>query len=869
MPGRRRMRAILRFLLFTAIALVLLAVISFSLIQSPSVVNLIARALEHQIGYKVHVEGVSLSPSLRGTVTGLEVRQDGLIVSARTVSVKGSISPSLKTEIEEMVLEEPKFRIELGKEKGEKDLGFIEKIPRVGLLRVRNGEVDISMPGQAIRLTGLDLTLRDFSKERGGKLTAKGGFSLSSTADGGLQATGSYSGRVNLTRLLPMPRGEGSIEVSMGKASYGKVNLKALEVKSSFRTEGERITVSQASFLSGGLTYGEVALEGVNGEAASSYDLKTRDLSADLLKVGVEGLGEFKGSLKGTLSGNYPWETSLSASAVDLARVLSLARPYLPAEYRDWLLEGKGDLELELKGSYRPLSWAGQAVLEVREGGFTSPDGSKAGQGLTGKMILKLQSPQEGKKADFEASSELDGGELLLGKYYRAFSEGDIALRTEGNFSRDTLRPLAFRGRLGAFGAVDCEFSGTLDMDRWSLHVEAQGISLGTLLNEMVSSYFGRDSPLGALQAEGQGSISVDLLKQGEGMAFEGSLGISSASLALPGDALSVRDLDVTLPFDLAYPPAGASRVGTDEGPETGIIEAQYIGIKGMELRDLSIPIIISGNALSMPRDMEVDLAGGKLALKGVHAEGLLSPSMALGFGLSLKGADLGELTEKVFGRRISGSLDADLPSVLYRAGRWAAGGGIKAGLFDGTAEVSGLFAEDLFSASRTFGADIYFEGINLGKATEKFRMGHIGGVIRGSLTDFAMSYGQPSSFVLDVESVKTKGVKQTVSVEAIENLSIVGTGSSGVSGALNSGINQFFKQYSYRAIGIRCALKNDVFTLRGKIHKAGTEYLIWRGPLWGVNVINQNPDNMIRFADMQKRINRIFAARGGEVIVK
>jgi hypothetical protein len=862
------MRAVFRFLLLAVIALVLLVVISFFLIQTPSVVNLIAQALEHRTGYRIHVEDISLSPSLRGTVRGLEVRENGLLMSARSVSVKGSISPSLRTEIEEMVLEEPRFRIELGKEKREGDLGFIEKIPPVGLLRIRNGEVDISMPGQVIKLTGLDLTLRGFSPKGGGAFTAEGGFSISSKAEGGPQGTGRYSGSVNLTGLLPMPRGVGSMEVSMDSASYGTLKLGALEVKSSFRMEGERITITQASFLCHGLAYRETALKGMEGEATGSYDLKSRDFSVGLLKGQAEGLGEFKGSLKGKLTGEYPWETSISASAVDLASVFSLSRPYLPPEYGDWLLEGAGDLEVELRGSYKPLSWAGQAVLEVRKGGFSSPDGSRAGQGLTGRMVLKLQSHKEGNKADFGASSELDGGELLIGKYYRAFSEGDVKIRAEGSFSLDTLRPVAFTGRLGAFGAVDCRFSGTLERDRWGLHVEAQGVSLGTLLGELVSSYFGRDSPIGALRAEGHGSISLDLLKQGEGMAFEGSLGISSASLALPEGALSVRNLNVSLPFDLAYPPA-ASPGGMDEGRKAGLIDVKHIGIKGMEFKDLSIPIILSGNAVSIPSGLEVNLAGGKLALKGFHGEGLLSPSMALGFGLSLKGADLGELTESLSGTRISGSLDVDLPSVLYREGRWTAEGGIKAGVFDGAVEVSGLFAENVLSASRAFGADISFGGINLGRATEKLRLGKVEGVIRGSLRDFAMSYGQPASFLLDVESVRTKGVKQRISVDAIENLSILGTGSSGVSRALNSGINRFFKEYGYSAMGFTCTLKNDVFTLRGKIHRGGKEYLIWRGLLWGVNVINQNPDNMIRFADMQKRIKRIFAARGGEVIVK
>jgi hypothetical protein len=867
-PVRRRLRAACLFLVLTVDSIALLLVISFFLIQSPSVVNRLAQVFEGRIGYRVHVEDISLSPSLRGTITGLEVRENGLLMSSRSVSIKGSLSPSLKTEVEELVLKEPRFQIELGKEKGEGDLGFLEKIPPVRLLRVEKGEAVITLPGQVVKLTGLDLTLKDFSPEQGGVLTAGGDFSVSSREEGGPKGKGKYSGSITLTGLLPFPSAEGSLQVFMDNASYGTADLRGVDLKLSFRTDAERITVSSASFLLEGMTYGETALEALKGEAACSYDLKTGDFSASLLRGEMGQMGEFRGSVRGTARGDFPWESSLTASAMDLASVFGLARPYLPEEYREWLFEGKGDLEVDLKGNYRDkaLSWAGRAVLEVKEGGFVSPDGSRAGQGLTGKMILKLESPPEGKRADFEASSELNGGELLIGKYYRAFSEGDVVLSTRGGFFLDTLLPLDVTGRVSLFGVVDSPFSGVLEKDRWRFSVEAKEVSLEGLHAELVSGYFGRDSPLAALQVEGHGDLSLNVLKQGEEMAFEGSLGIRAASAAMPEGSLSVKNLDVTLPFDLAYPPAeGAEHKGQKEGA----INVEYIGVKGMELQDVSILLVLMGNTLSIPQDLEFEFSGGRLTVQDFRAERLLSPSMTLGFGLSLKGVDMGMLTENAFGRRISGGLDADFPSVRYGAGRWTATGGITTGVFDGTVKVSGIFAEKVFSESRAFGADVSFEGINLGKATEKFQLGRAGGVIRGSLTDFSMEYGQPASFVLEVESVKTRGAEQSISVDAIENLSILGTGSAGISRALSSGINSFFKEYRYRKIGFRCTLKNDVLTLRGTIHKGGTEYLVWRGLLWGVNVINQNPDNMIRFKDMQKRIKRIFEAKKSEIIVK
>jgi len=108
----------------------------------------------------------------------------------------------------------------------------------------------------------------------------------------------------------------------------------------------------------------------------------------------------------------------------------------------------------------------------------------------------------------------------------------------------------------------------------------------------------------------------------------------------------------------------------------------------------------------------------------------------------------------------------------------------------------------------------------------------------------------------LEVESVARRGVEQSISMDAIQSISILGTG---VDSALNRGITQFFKEYPYSKIGLRCVLKNDQFSVNGTIHDGGKEYLVRRGLLRGVDVINQNPNNVISFRDMEERIKRIY----------
>ena len=72
------------------------------------------------------------------------------------------------------------------------------------------------------------------------------------------------------------------------------------------------------------------------------------------------------------------------------------------------------------------------------------------------------------------------------------------------------------------------------------------------------------------------------------------------------------------------------------------------------------------------------------------------------------------------------------------------------------------------------------------------------------------------------------------------------------------------FKTFPYAKLGIYCKLENDIFTLRGTIHKNAVEYLIRRRGFRGIDVINQNPANRIRWKQMLSRLKAISQGTGG-----
>jgi hypothetical protein len=143
---------------------------------------------------------------------------------------------------------------------------------------------------------------------------------------------------------------------------------------------------------------------------------------------------------------------------------------------------------------------------------------------------------------------------------------------------------------------------------------------------------------------------------------------------------------------------------------------------------------------------------------------------------------------------------------------------------------------------------------------TKGTSFGEIEGILQGHIHDLEITNGQPQKFDLLLETIKTKGVDQEISVRAVDNISRIGGGASpflGLAGALAGVI----KNFPYSKIGIRSSLLNDAFRVNGSIKENGQEYLVKRGSFSGVNVVNRNPNTWISFKDMVKRIGRVITS--------
>lgn len=842
---------------------VLFLVAAFFVLQSASSVNAVARALEPYSGYRVHVDRISVDRHLHADVRGVEIQRlkgDPFHLRLAAADIKGKVAAPLTIEIEHMSLDHPKFTFQMKKEKASTNpFAALEKLPPLRLLEVRDGELVLKGEGAQYTVPGVNLTVRNFSAKKGGDLSFRGRLNVKAEHEA---TTGGFEGSLSMSRFSPDPHGRGSITLILDSGSFGAIAIDKARIASKITLEGDRLIFRDMLVSAAALMTAQgrdrPAIKDIRGTMNVLYDQKTSRFALTALKL-ESAAGSLQGQCEGTVK-PLSWVAVLDASSVNVSQVFAFARPFLPEEYRSWTFKGQGGLSVKTEGRMSdPAMWKADAVVDLREGGFASPDNLKAGERITGKVRLKIASPEKEKKGQFDVSMDAGDGEFLWGKFYRDFKGQTMTVSGDGSFMQSPFS-LSGSGVLDFFGSGRYAFSADMTPQKKLFTFEGSNVSHKKLYAILLSNYVQQNyQDMQDLDMEGASDMQVTATMSGDTTTVRGRLSMRGAAVRVPSRQFSLAGVEADIPFDFSLPPA-TSTAPLDA--EQGFVSFASLEAGKFALEGKKVPLLVSRNTVLVPTQIDVPLYGGDIRITHLRFDRIFSPLSQMHAGIAVNNLDLGIFTETLAPIPINGTITGALPSIVVEGGKWRTKGKIVAKVFGGTVEFDKLHADRLFRTSRLVGADITFEDIDLEALTNKIKVGRITGVVKGYARNFFMEYGQPAGFDLKVETDRTKKTRREISVEAIENLSIVSTGIPGISSALNRGINRFFKQYAYRGIGIECTLVNDVFRVRGTIREGGKEYLIKRPLFHGIDVVNQNPDNEISFKDMQERVSRIFRPR-------
>jgi hypothetical protein len=530
----------------------------------------------------------------------------------------------------------------------------------------------------------------------------------------------------------------------------------------------------------------------------------------------------------------------------------------------DWDISAGDAIRIEASG---PESgpWQVHAKLTLAELAFTNSAGSLAGENISlvteAQGVVDLKHPGMTFSATFEAKA----GEALYERYYLNLAKNPVVATCSGSYQFDQTSFQLTGLRFDLTDILPLEINGFINQEgserNADFDVNIPKVSLKPIFHHLLLEPFKAEMPLLAtLETEGAFSAAFKVKETENTRQITGQIGWRQGALVLPDRGISLKGIHLDLPL---WYQTGLAQAPVDK--LKGKFEVQSVTVPLLPEQPLSILLDAGPNKISIDSPTVIRVPGGDLLLGPIQVKNVFDPELSVHTSLAFEKIDLQSLLSGVATIPTEGILTGTLNPVRYEKQRVTSQGEIEAKVFGGKIILSDIGASGLLTSAPVFRINAKWDDLLLAEMTTDTAFGKIEGLLKGHIRDFEIAYGQPQKFALLLETVKTKGIPQTISIKAIDNIAQIGGGQSpfmGLAGTFAS----VFKKFPYEKIGMRARLENDMFTINGTIREDGTEYLVKRRGFSGVNIVNQNPDNRISLKDMVKRIKRITQ---GEAVVE
>lgn len=211
-------------------------------------------------------------------------------------------------------------------------------------------------------------------------------------------------------------------------------------------------------------------------------------------------------------------------------------------------------------------------------------------------------------------------------------------------------------------------------------------------------------------------------------------------------------------------------------------------------------------------RDLELLAPWRQPLLEGaVHVQRLAlssigQPQLNADFRGALEPIDLAALCRALDWPVFGGTLGGQLPGLRVRNDVWSIDGALEAQVFGGTIRLENLQAIEPFGVLPRVAADAYLRRLDLETLTGTFAFGRITGRLDGEVEALRLLDWNPVAFDARLYSTPADDTKRRISQRAIDNISSIGGGPTGL---LSRGFLGLFKDFSYDRMGISCILRD------------------------------------------------------------
>ncbi len=678
-----------------------------------------------------------------------------------------------------------------------------------------------------------------------------------------LTAGAVFSGNLAIHGSLPEIQVAGRLKLRNGNLQVRGLAINNISAELRVERKGNLIAVPAFKGNALNLSFfpgrGKFSLNQLSVEGQGSFDMGKRRIVLPLLRVQSRELPPLMIEARGGLTPLAKKYLRLESPEADIQTVTNLLGPIPPVEVSAWHPEGNFSLEVKFEENWTPEQrWDCSGRLSFRSLNLENPSLDLTGQGLTAGLSFSGAYAVSDRWLPFSLSLLLDQGEVLWREIYHDWSTGALRTEIRGGLVPSERHVLVEEAGLSVEPFGRLQASGSLGATAplsFDLQVSAALTDPSAVLS-LLSGRLGYRA--GSLSFGGDWSSEIRL-KKAEGLfsAF-GTVAIHNGRVEESQALIHLSGLEARLPFHIVM---GSADAGREVSPvsEPGHIRAEEFRTPFLAIAPFRAEVKSGANSWLLG-PVSFDAWGGR-AFIGLSRFSI-DPKTAQFRGwssLSLSDGMIERLLPSSDEFNLSGSIRLDLPSVEITPQEISTEGEAVAKIFSGEITARRLRIMRPFSRGRVIAGEIVFSGLDLERMTDALPFGRVTGIVDGEIKNLAISYGQPERFDLRLESVKRKGIKQTFSLKAVDDLTILSQGEGPVPS--QAFFLRFVPAFPYEKMAIRCSLRNDVFTLQGLIKDNGVEYLVRRAWPFGINIINRDPSRQISFKDMVGRLKRISAS--------
>jgi hypothetical protein len=679
-------------------------------------------------------------------------------------------------------------------------------------------------------------------------------------AVGGLPLHVRASGRLDAAGSTRDPRLAADIRASLGKIALDKLAAGSSEVHLVAAATKDAADISRldAAFKSLDFDVAEgkrISFDKVTLAGKARLDFGRKSVLLNSLEVRFPGIAPLFVTGRFGLGKAGAAQGKLESRGLDIPALRGLAAPFIPESFSGWDLGGTADLSIEARrpsASGQSLGFSG--TVSLAQARFNDPSFTIAGEGLD--PVLKVEGAYGASTGiTFTGALDIERGESLWKAVYVSWNKHPLKMTVAGRFdpSSGGVEGLAARFLLPTIGEVNVAGSVmTKPALAFDLRSDAR-LSLGPLYSLYTQAGVAQEN---RMSLEGMLGVDVRIRGEGDGLSVKGKLTLVDTGLELPSSKTLLLGVAAEIPVH--YEAGGAGPV-SPEGPlpDEGFLRIGELRSPFLTLKPVALSLRVGTNAFAV-EPLALELFGGRLEL-GRTTFRVDAPSGALrGVGsLSLREIDIARFPIQSPQFKLTGKIRAEFSRLDISSREIAISGRGEADVFGGKVVLRDLAVARPFAANRSISLNVDLLDLDLKKLTDEVPFGEVTGIVSGEVRNLVISYGQPERFEFRVESVPRKGVAQTFSLKAVDNLTVLSSGqqaSAGTGGFWMSLVRGF----RYQKLGLVSTLRNDTFTLNGTIHEGGVEYLVKKPALFGISVINREPDKVISFKEMTNRLKRV-----------